>query len=187
MASNDDEGGDNVVQLDAKRPTKKGAKNDEKKGGRLAVPPIVPVADIKLSERSRPGRKPKLNEDDDTLERIRQLAILQLTQDEAACVMLVAPSTFKAFLKSSELAREAWDMGPGAGKASVKRAQFVMAHRSAVMSIWWGKQHLGQTDKVEAEVQHEHDIVGAAAGDFDRLLARLAERVRATGSPERTH
>ena len=34
------------------------------------------------------------------------------------------------------------------GKSSVRRAQFQMAQKNVVAAIWWGKQHLGQSDRV---------------------------------------
>ena len=160
----------------------------DKRRSRLAVPPSIPVADVSLGQRLT-GRPPKLVENAETLERIKQLAGLQLTQVEAAGVMLVAVSTFKAFLQKSALAREAWEIGEGSGKASVKRAQFVMAHRSATMAIWWGKQHLGQSDKVETENNHSHEYewIDSSAQDFDRRMAGLAARAAKAPGPERAH
>ena len=39
------------------------------------------------------------------------------------------------------------------GKISLRRAQFRMAEKSPAMAIWLGKQYLGQTDKVEAQIK----------------------------------
>jgi len=36
------------------------------------------------------------------------------------------------------------------GKASVRRSQFNMAQKNPSMSIWWGKQHLGQTENTKS-------------------------------------
>lgn len=39
----------------------------------------------------------------------------------------------------------------GAGKISLRRAQFRLAEKNANMAIWLGKQYLGQTDKADHE------------------------------------
>lgn len=137
----------------------------------LSVPPTVPIADLDLTASGglmRP-RSTVLQPTADTLERVRQLAILQVTQAEAAAVMLVSASMFNRFLKENEEAREAWEMGAGAGKVSLRRAQFVMAHRSATMAIWLGKQLLGQSDKIEEKVDQRvtHEITQAP--DFSEV------------------
>jgi hypothetical protein len=100
----------------------------------------------------RRGRKPKLQPDDKTCREINQLAQIQCTQKEAASVLGVCENTFNQFLRSHLKAREAWEMGREEGKASLRRMQWRAAERSTAMLIWLGKQHLGQTDKLEQEV-----------------------------------
>lgn len=95
------------------------------------------------------GRPPKLVADEDTLKKVRHLANIQCTQLEAAGALLVAEATFEQFLRNNIKAREAWDLGLSEGRASLRRTQFKQAQRSAAMSIWLGKQYLGQKDKQE--------------------------------------
>lgn len=48
--------------------------------------------------------------------------------------------------------RELYEMGKEEGRASLRRYQFDMAKKNPTMSIWLGKQYLGQQDKQA----HEH-------------------------------
>lgn len=106
---------------------------------------LVPMG---LVDKSVMGRPRALVIDPDTLRRVMALGALQCTQEEAAAALGVGVSTFKRFIQN-EAVRSAWDRGAANGKVSVKRKQFEMAHKIPQMSIWWGKQHLGQSDKSE--------------------------------------
>ena len=102
----------------------------------------------------RPKGSTKLQPTDDTFRQIEGLARIHCTQKEAAAVLRVDEDTFRAFLGSHEKAREAWEMGPSAGKASLRRLQFKNAESGhAAMQIWLGKQLLEQTDKVDSTLR----------------------------------
>jgi hypothetical protein len=153
---------------------------------KLAVKPSIRVPNVSITARTgRRGPKPKLIADEETLQRVKELAALQLTQEEAAAVLLVSRKTFNQFLSKTPSAREMWEMGTDSGRVSVKRAQFVMAHHSVTAAIWWGKQHLGQSDKVEetvnAQHEHTHTIIQDAAAEFDAGVDQLFDRLRGEG------
>ncbi len=103
----------------------------------------------------RAGRPPgifKLQPDDETLRRVKELSAHMLTQKEAAAVMGVAENTFNDFLRRYKKAREAWDMGASTGRASIRRQQFVHSKRHAGMSIWLGKIYLEQREQTQIGV-----------------------------------
>lgn len=133
--------------------------------------------------RGRPKGSTKLQDDVLTCKQISELAGIQCTKAEAASVMGVCEKTFIVFLQAHKKAREAWELGQEAGRASLRRLQWRAAERSTTMQIWLGKQYLGQTDKMEenvkAEHEHRHTVVQDAAVQFDagldQHIARFSE------------
>jgi hypothetical protein len=97
----------------------------------------------------KPGRPPRLLEDERTLQLIRSLARIQCTHADAADCLGASRQAFAQFLARSEKAAEAWDRGTGEGRMSLRRLQWQTAQKSAVMQIWLGKHWLGQTDRME--------------------------------------
>jgi len=123
------------------------------------------------------GRKPKLVCDEDTILKIRHLANIQGTKEEAAGALLVSESTFSLFLHGHIKAREAWDLGRHEGRASLRRVQWKLAQRSPAMAIWLGKQYLGQKDKTPPM---NALLMAANAGAVSRkgnVVARVTETV----------
>lgn len=53
------------------------------------------------------------------------------------------------------------------GKISLRRNQFKMAEKSAVMAIWLGKQHLGQREVVEQTITATSTITQVAEELFN--------------------
>jgi hypothetical protein len=86
------------------------------------------------------------------LGQFRALAMLQCTISEAASVLKVKPRQLQRALENDLDLKEAWEQGIQEGRASIRRQQFKWAERDARMSIWLGKQYLGQKD--QAEVTH---------------------------------
>lgn len=114
----------------------------------------------KASAKGGKGNKPKnkgghpkaLVADESTLRQLRTLAAIQCTQKEAAGVMGVSENSLCTFLgpTGSKIARESWEVGRQNGRASIRRKQYEMAMRGNItMLIWWGKNNLGQSDKLE--------------------------------------
>lgn len=118
-----------------------------------AVKPKAP----KKTKASNPPKKKmgaprKIVGDEKTLQTLGGLARIQCTTKEAAAVLAVSEPTFIDFLKREKKAREVWDQGKEAGRASLRRMQFKAAESgNATMQIWLGKQYLEQRDKQELE------------------------------------
>jgi hypothetical protein len=92
------------------------------------------------------GRPPMLVPDEPTLKRLRELAGIQCTIDEAAGVMFVDGETLRRFIDRHPEAKKAFEQGQLNGKASLRRMQYIQAKRSSAMAIWLGKNYLKQTD-----------------------------------------
>ena len=83
------------------------------------------------------------------LKEVEALGAIQCTYEEMAAVLNCSPDTITNRMKEDLAFSEAYKKGVESGKMSVKRKQYNMAiGGDRVMLIWWGKQHLGQTDKV---------------------------------------
>jgi hypothetical protein len=114
------------------------------------------------NEKVKPGPKPKLDYSEQLLEQLRALGGIQATVEEAAAVLRVSERTLQNFFVAHPDAKEAHEDGKRNGLASLRRKQFEMAGRNAAMSIWLGKQYLGQREPVQ-------QIETGAPGDFSRL------------------
>lgn len=94
------------------------------------------------------GRPKALELDDKLLKQIEICGRAQMSLSEAAGILGVARNTFEAFLKEHPEATEAWQSSPCAGKGQVKLAQYKAAAAGKMDAMkWWGKQHLGQSEK----------------------------------------
>jgi len=113
----------------------------------------MPAAKPK-AEPKRTGRKPKLNDDEQTIRHLKTLAQCMATTREAAASLGVSEPTFFAFLKRSEKAKDAWELGKLAAPVSVRAALFKRGVKEGNVTalIWLSKQHCGMTDKVEQTV-----------------------------------
>jgi len=140
--------------------------------------------------KNKGGRPPKLTDDERTIGIISGLAKIQCTNAEAAAVLNVSRETFEQFLGRSKKAREAWQTGKEAGKASLRRMQFRAAEEgNTTMLIWLGKQFLGQRDK------HETEITGKDGGpietkqtlDLSKMTDDELEAYRTLASASRRH
>ena len=129
-------------------------------------PPQPPDNVVKLvasnDQPQKPGPKPKLTYDDQTLTLIRKLGKIQCTVQEIASVMGCSERTLQNFFAEHPDAKEAHEDGKREGCASLRRTQFNLAERNTGMAIWLGKQHLGQREPVQ-QVEH------GQPGDFKRL------------------
>jgi hypothetical protein len=125
------------------------------------------------------GRPPSLTNDPRTLRQLRELAAIQCTVRDAAGVLGVCEETLAAFIgiHGSKLGREAWDNGRATGRMSILRKQYSAAMAgNTTLLIWWGKQHLGQSDRLESKVQNTVDAtisatasVALVAPAFDKM------------------
>ena len=77
------------------------------------------------------------------LSEAEKLGMLQCTYNECAAWLDIPEGT----LKNHKEFTTAFKKGLEKGKLSLRRSQFKMAEKSATMSIWLGKQYLGQRDE----------------------------------------
>lgn len=106
----------------------------------------------------KPGPKSKLEQNfGETIRMLGELGALQCTQSETAAVLGVSRWTLEKFFKYYPEAVEAFDAGADSGRASLRRLQWLQAQRSPTMSIWLGKQWLGQRDKHDVVIGETHE------------------------------
>lgn len=93
------------------------------------------------------GRKSK----EYNIEQVRQLAMLQCTDEEIAAVLGMSYRLLQTAKKNNPELKEVILRGREEGKASLRRAQWINAtqRHSTQMQIHLGKNYLGQKDKVE--------------------------------------
>jgi len=92
-------------------------------------------------------------------ELFKKLCALQCTLDEIAGVFDCSPDTIERWCKRTykQTFAETYKIHSAKGKMSLRRYQFDLAKKSAVMAIWLGKQYLGQTEKQEVQVTRADD------------------------------
>jgi hypothetical protein len=126
-------------------PKKRGKQKRKNSGGSTPVPAL---ADDLMTR--GPGQPRKLVETADLLMRIRNMAMAQCNQREAAAFLGVSPNTFREYLSQNPRSKDAWENGPDAGKAALRRAQLNSAMRGNVqMQKWLGTNWLGQRLKID--------------------------------------
>jgi DNA-binding CsgD family transcriptional regulator len=89
--------------------------------------------------------RPRLEIDE---RQVLELARIQCTYEEMAAVLGCSTKTLQRHYV------HLIEKGRLEGKSSLRRSQFTAAHNgSAVLLVWLGKQHLGQTDKITTTVK----------------------------------
>ena len=104
---------------------------------------------------------------------VRELAMCQATQAEAAAYLNITHARFQYLLRSNMSVRHAWYRGKEAGKVALRMSQFNNARAGDnKLLTFLGKNYLGQKDKVEAEVSGKDGkpaiqvtFVGSGNGD----------------------
>lgn len=128
------------------------------------------------------GRPPKLDPDAATLNVLEGLGEIQCTTKEASCVLRVAETTFLRFLSDHPEAKEAFEIGKGTGRVSLRRTQIKLAQTNASMAIFLGKNILGQTDKQEFEHSGGIDVSHARQRLRDKVAGVVAASAAAGAS-----
>lgn len=84
------------------------------------------------------------------------LCAIQCTEKEICKVFDVSIPTLNRWCKETynETFLNVFEQKRTVGKASVRRSQFEMAKKNPTMSIWWGKQHLGQHEPKQETDMH---------------------------------
>lgn len=130
-----------------------------------------------MSDKQKPGPKPKLVLDEKTLHTLRQLGAIQATVEEAARVLGVSERTLQNFFTAEPTAKDAHETGKSEGRASLRRSQFTLAQRNAAMAIWLGKQYLGQREPVnQTEIGRPGEFANLTEEEID---AAIVEQTRA--------
>lgn len=96
------------------------------------------------------------------------LCAIQCTKEEISAVLQVSEDTLERWCKNTygQSFAVIFTEKRQNGKASLRRSQWKLAEKNPTMSIWLGKQYLGQRDNMEVE----HN---AKNGILDNLLGAL--------------
>ena len=92
--------------------------------------------------------RPKKEPGEDFKETFEKLCGLQCTKEEIQDWFDISEKTLDRWVKDKygEKFADVYKSKRNKGKASLRRAQFKLAHKSAAMAIWLGKQWLGQKE-----------------------------------------
>lgn len=103
-----------------------------------------------------PGR-PRVEIDRTVFE---NLCHIQATLTEIADWFDCSEDTVETWCKNTYgcLFSEAFKKYSAGGKISLRRSQFRLAEKNAAVSIWLGKQYLGQTDFVQVSADINNDV-----------------------------
>ena len=101
--------------------------------------------------------RPKVEIDKEEFE---NLCLMQCTEIEIAGFFKCSDDTVNNWCKETygDTFSEVFKRYSAPGKISLRRTQFKQAKTSVPMSIWLGKQYLGQTDKVETDFNNTPDV-----------------------------
>ena len=119
-----------------------------------------------------------LEVNDLTLKKIRGIAAIQATRKEGAAALGVALRTLEGFLAEEPDAKEAWQMGRQAGRASLRRTLFEQALVDPAQMRFLAKHYLGMDDKqtVAATIN-----TSSTAINVDEARTRAAELMQKLG------
>lgn len=151
------------------------------------------VSFVEQGKRGPGGRPPKLNPTEETLRELRGLGRLHCTQKEGAAFFEVSEPTFNKFLTDHPQAREAFEIGKGQGKISLRRRQWKTAEGNPTMQIWLGKQHLEQRDKIvhtgedggPIDYRNLENLTDQELAELARLAEKLDPSTPEGGDPGR--
>lgn len=102
-------------------------------------------------------------------EQFEKLCGMQCTQQEIADFFKINVDTVNAWCKRTydgALFSEVYNKFASVGKISLRRTQWKQAENSTRMSIWLGKQYLGQSDKMETTITEIDEEQRSALEDF---------------------
>lgn len=102
--------------------------------------------------------RPKIEIDKQKFE---DLCALQCTLLEIADQFDVSEDTIERWCKRTygKTFREVFERKRSGGKISLRRAQFQLAQKNAVMAIWLGKQMLGQQDSIQIDMSDNDQVM----------------------------
>ena len=106
--------------------------------------------------------KTKSKQDKINQKQFEMLCEMQCTYEEICAFFNCCYETMEKWVKSHYNGRtfsEVFKEKRQAGHVSLRRAQWRMAENNVTMSIWLGKQYLGQVDKIESENVEKIQII----------------------------
>lgn len=115
---------------------------------------------------ARPNKEIKQSE-------FEKLCAMQCTQEEIAAFFDCSVDTIERFCKReykksfADIFKEKREIG----KISLRRSQWKLAENNPTLSIWLGKQYLGQHDQVKLDVNQK--ITNEAIAEVDALIDDL--------------
>jgi hypothetical protein len=82
---------------------------------------------------------------------------IQCTEQEICSVLGVTDKTLNSWCNREygENFSEVFNKKREMGKSSLRRNQWKMAENNVTMAIWLGKQYLGQSEKIDANVKDD--------------------------------
>jgi hypothetical protein len=105
---------------------------------------------------------------------------MHATREEAAAELGVSRPTLWKFLENYPEASDAFEVGQGQGKISLRRIQWKLAKTNAAMAIFLGKQLLGQKDQYGLDHGGKMEInANTIREGIERKFARIDETKRA--------
>ena len=93
-------------------------------------------------------------------EQFEKLCEIQCTEEEIMSVFGVCKDTLISWCKSTYDGKDfstIYKEKRQGGKASLRRNQFELAKTNASMSIWLGKQYLGQRENIDVAITNNED------------------------------
>lgn len=114
------------------------------------------------------GGRPQLILNENGKDAIEKLAMIHCTDEEISDFLGVSVDTLTNS-NNKETFTECKKRGMSKGNVSLRRTQFKLAEKSATMSIFLGKQYLGQRDNFEEESKLASDE------EFEAMVKALEE------------
>ena len=114
------------------------------------------------------GGRPQLILNENGKEAIEKLAMIHCTDEEISDFLGVSVDTLTNSNNKGTFT-ECKKRGMSKGNVSLRRTQFKLAEKSATMSIFLGKQYLGQRDNFEEESKLASDE------EFEAMVKALEE------------
>lgn len=123
--------------------------------------------------KSKGGRKRKELD----LEKFKGLCSILCTKSEICGILEMHEDTLDSRIKEmlGVSFSEAWEMFAARGRVSLRRLQFTQAEKSVPMSIFLGKQYLGQSEKIQATPVDP--IEQFSDDELDKLEKEITARV----------
>lgn len=122
---------------------------------------------------AKKGGRPEIEID---FNMVKSLCGIQCTGEEIASILNISYDTLQKRIvdKFNESFSEYFKKASAGGKASLRRSQFKLAEKSPAMSIWLGKQYLGQREP-DNNLQNEQLAIPEFETMTDEQLQRIID------------